>query len=390
MSGLGLPGTSIDELPIEQRRQVLLDLARLDDPILSMIGGEPGDSPVYVVDTVFDLAAGTEDESLKAYARSSSLDVADPIEVRADPQSVHWEVQMSTFGSSPTVLAIGHTRDEALVRMRQALRDLCGDRVVEIKAWAEVQNAGSLEELVLAPTVVAKKVLSAFVTCERVELLPLPLAKDIALLRADLRPRKLRRKISYTLLNEPQGLGSQSNGLLIRDWNISVLHDEGARYANHHDLIAALRLGLNIEDIQPWPCDTAHKFLLAAELRAIMRSRGYVEITDFDPSAMVYLRVSLPEFSSEVTGEDVKRHIPHKLQEKPVWPPRESEKQRVVIVLDRARLAFEEEPEWETVSIRSLQECTGRLWVETNGPTERKKKAPIKKPKRTKVKTPSN
>lgn len=377
MSGLGLPRTALDDLNIEQRREILLDLARLDEPTLSMIGGVPTNHPVFVVDTIVDLAAGTEDEALKAYARASSLDVGDPVEVKTDTAG-QWAVHMSTGGSSKIVLSTGATHEEALMRMRQALRDLCGDRVVDLKTWANIQSAGSLEEQVLSVSSIPPKVLSPFVVWERVKLSPLPLAKDIALARADLRPRKLRRKLSYELLNEPQGLGSQSEGSLISDWNIPVLHDGSERYANHHDLIAALRLGLNTEDIRPWPCDVAHKFLLVEELRGSMRLRGYVEITDFDPKTMVYLRVSLPEFSSEVTGEEEKRHKPHKPQERPAWPPESIENQRVVIILDRARLAFKEEPDWETVSIRNLIESNGHWWIEIDGPTEKKKKSVVR------------
>ena len=55
MTGLGLPKTAIDDLQLEQRRQVLLDLAHVDEPTLSMIGGEPANSPVFVLDTVLSL-----------------------------------------------------------------------------------------------------------------------------------------------------------------------------------------------------------------------------------------------------------------------------------------------------------------------------------------------
>ena len=366
MTGLGLPKTAIDDLQLEQRRQVLLDLAHVDEPTLSMIGGEPANSPVFVLDTVFDVAAGTEDEALKAYARSNSLEVSDPIQVSSESRSddSHWEVHMSTYGSTAIVLASGQSCEEVLARMRQTLRDLCGDRVVDIKSWAAVQNAGTLEELFLTPVSIPVKKLIPFVVWQRVELAPLPLAKEIARQLAHLSPRKLRRKISYEMLKEPQGLGSKSSGSLISDWNIPILHDEGVRYANHHDLLSALRLGLDIDSILPWPCDVAHRFLLIEELRRVMRARGYVEITDFDPNAMIHLRVSLPAFSAEITGESEKPHKPHKQQEKPAWPPESLEKQRVVIVLDRARLAFEEEPEWETVSVRQIFSITGHLWVE--------------------------
>lgn len=384
MTGLGLPKTAIDDLQVEQRRHMLLDLALVDEPTLSMIGGEPANSQVFVLDTVFDVAAGTEDDALKAYARSNSLEVSEPIQVSSESRTddCHWEVHMSTYGSAAIVLASGQSCEEVLARMRQALRDLCGDRVVDIKSWAAVQNAGTLEELFLTHVSTPVKKLSPFVVWERVELAPLPLAKEIARQLADLSPRKLRRKISYEMLKEPQGLGSKSSGSLISDWNIPILHDEGVRYANHHDLLSALRLGLDIDSILPWPCDVAHRFLLIEELRRVMRARGYVEITDFDPNAMIHLRVSLPEFSAEITGESEKPHKPHKQQEKPAWPPESLEKQRVVIVLDRARLAFEEEPEWETVSIRQTFSITGHLWVEIKGPTE-KKKSLVRKPKST-------
>lgn len=242
----------------------------------------------------------------------------------------------------------------------------------------------------LEPEVEAPKPkLSSFVVNERITLATLPLAPSVALKLSDQRPKKERRKSAYEQLNEPKGLGSTNGGTIRTEWNLPVLRDENAIYANHHDLLAALKLGLNVDGIEPWPNDIAHKFLLQEALRAAMRERGYVEITDFEPATMVHLRVSLPEFSEEVTGLKAKKEKKGARQEKPVWPPSTLDKQRVVIVLNRARLAFEVEPEWETVSMRAIFPAIGHLWVEEAGPTLKKRVAksikaplplPVKKP----------
>ena len=375
MSGLGLPPTAIDELEIEQRKKVLLDLALLESPTLSMLAGEPPDEEVWVVDTIFDIGAGTRDEALQAYARSNSLDVTGPQE--------HWAVFISSYDSDPQTLASAETREEALRLMRQALTDLCGDRVTDLKTWAQAQAAESLEQMVLSvPKPDAPTKLSPFVTVERVELRALPLSKTSASRISDLTARKVRRKAAFQALKEPVSLGSRLAGSIISDWNIQVTVDvdEGVRYANHHDLLAAVRLGLDPQDVEPWPCDVAHKFLLTEEVRKAMRVRGFIEITDFDPDKMVHLRVSLPEFSSEITGVKEKKKRKETPQIKPAWPPSGEGRQRVVIVLDRARLAFDKEPEWETVSFRNIEQCTQRRWVEIDGPTERRRRPKPKAP----------
>lgn len=381
MSGLGLPKTAIDGLPIEDRRQVLLDLARLEEPTLSMVGGVPESSTVFVLDTYLDLAVGAEDEALRACARNSSLEIDYPVEVPSgsDVPST-WEVRMRASGSAEIVIATGPSYEHALLQMRQSLRDLCGDQVIDLKTWAQLQSAGSLEEMVLA-TVPERKKLSPFVEWERGPLAPLPIAKDLMRERNALSKRKRRRKEAYAALGEPQGLGSHSGGLILKDLNIPFVRDDGVCYANHHDILSALRLGLNPEGIEPWPCDVAHKFLVTEELRATMRQRGYVQISDFDPAQFIALRVSLPEFSVELTGDQPPRGdttTPLQEQEKPAWPPKMVGVERVVIILNRARLAYEHEPEWETVSLRTVFKCAGYLWVEIKGPVEKKKSAPRK------------
>lgn len=375
MSGFGLPKTALDEVPVEQRRQVLLDLSRLSEPTLSMLGVEPGNGPVYVVDAHNDVAAGPEDEALKGYARSNGLDVTNPIVSGNDHtgEPNQWEVHMSSQGSSPQILCSASTREEALEGMRQALRELCGDLVLDLMSWAEAQNAGSLEDIMLAPPVSAQQKGTPFVVWERIALKSLPLAPHVASARSDLTPKKTRRKAAYEMVNSPQGLGSNSGGALSSDWNLPVLRDDNILYANHHDMLAALRLGLNIENVLPWPNTVAHKFLVAEELRWAMRLRGYVEVTDFDPNKRVHLRVSLPEYSQAITGIPAAKNKKPRQQIKPDWPPINHTKQRVVIILNRARLALEEEPEWETVSIRNIFQCAGHLWVEQIGPVEKRK-----------------
>ena len=390
MPDLALPRTALDDLAIDQQRLVLLDLAKLENPTLSMIGATPPDDAVYVLDTFDSLAVGTEEATLKAYAQTNALEITGPHETSTDTGAVKWEVRMSAGGSEAMAISAEDTQEKARFGMFQTLRDLCGDRVQALHAWAGLQAAGTMEESMLEPEVEAPKPkLSSFVVNERITLATLPLAPSVALKLSDQRPKKERRKSAYEQLNEPKGLGSTNGGTIRTEWNLPVLRDENAIYANHHDLLAALKLGLNVDGIEPWPNDIAHKFLLQEALRAAMRERGYVEITDFEPATMVHLRVSLPEFSEEVTGLKAKKEKKGARQEKPVWPPSTLDKQRVVIVLNRARLAFEVEPEWETVSMRAIFPAIGHLWVEEAGPTLKKRVAksikaplplPVKKP----------
>ena len=390
MSALGLNKSALDEIPVEQVREVLRDLARAGDATLGMLGAEPESEPVFVVDTFTEVGVGTEVEALKAYARTNGLEFIGPIEVRETTGSseTQWEVHLGASGSQPTLMFSATNHDDALAQMVGSMRDLAGDRVQPLTEWANVESAESLIEMLLAPPKTVQVKLTPFVTWERIQLAPLPLAPLIAKERADLSKRKIRRKMAYDMLMAPQGMGSQlTSPAKLSDWNLPVLVDGDKQFANHHDIISGLRLGLDAVVASPWPGDVAHRFLVHEELRAAMRSRGYAELTDFDEKKYVQLRVSLPEFTPAITGDEEKPKEKKTYQEKPAWPPQSHEKQRVVIVLGRARLAYEVEPEWERVGVRDVISCAGYLWVEIQGPFERQKKAKAKLPAKKKVKS---
>lgn len=375
MSTLGLAATALDDLPVDQARQVLLELAKVEGPTLALIGAEPGDEPVWVVDTLSEVGVGSQDDALKAYARSNDLDIIGPVEVRTDAGSKEgvWEVHMSVSSSPPTLMFSAPSMSEALGQMRASLQDMAGSCVLHIAEWAQLQAAGSLEDVSAESAPKTKTKLSPFVTWERISLSALPLASKVAQERADMSQRKVRRKFAFEQLLSPQGMGSQLVESTNTGWNLPVLTDDGVQIANHHDLIAALRLGLDTGDVRPWPNEVAHRFLVHQELRSAMRSRGFAELTDFDASKHVHLRTSLLEFSAEITGDKAQKVDKPKRQEKPQWPPTELAKLRVVIALGRARLAYEEEAEWESVGLRDAVECGGYLWVEIDGPTEKRK-----------------
>ena len=355
-----LKPTAIDTLPVDKAKQVLSDLARIDTPLLSMLGSDLSPVKVFVVDTIDAVGAGSEDDCLRAYAGYSGLHISDPVPVIAIGS---WEVHMRVGDSLPQKLSSGLNYDECLQNMRVTLHELAGDRVLDLHAWQKLQESDSFVSLILAETVPVKQKLSPFVQIERKVLEYLPVSSDFGdkLFQT---PAKKRRKQAYLNLKEPQGLGKKVLVSSESPWNIEILLDDGVMYANHHDLIGALRLGLNIVGLEPWPLDVAHEFLIQEELRATMRSRGYVQLVDYDPKTQVHLRSSLPEFTEDVTGEKVVLETKKQMVEKTPWPPSSLQNQSIVIILNRARLALSEEPEWEIVCMRDIIQCCGHFWIE--------------------------
>lgn len=388
-----LRATNLDGLGMDARRQVLLDLAKLDSPSLSLLGLEPEDDQIFVLDTPELVYAGAELDALRAYAYSNSLEVGEPELAPAEYSEGKevWEVRMTAYGSDAGALASAPTREQALEALAIALRDLSGGQVVEVKAWARQQGAedilASLERmLVEGRKNPPKPKLPQFLVSHWHKLSPLPLPQ-FAPGGVSATPQKVRRRQAYESLGAPAGvcpLGALA--VSPSNWAVRVFEDGGRVYANHHDLIAALHMGLDPGGVEPWPNDVAHRFLLSEELRRTMRARGFAQLQDFQPSTWVHLRVSKLEFSAEVTGDAAQSDDkPFDLnQEKPQWPPALGQELRVVIILDRARLAYETEAQWERVALRTPVECSGKLWVERDGPFEKPKKAKSPTAKREK------
>lgn len=363
--------SQLSGLSYQDKANILLDLAKLGQPTLDLLGMEPGKSPIFVMDTSEEIAVGTEIDVLKEYAKLNGLEFVGPLVNRSGEESV-WEVSLLDSGRQ-TVMFSGGTEEECREAFLLSMREMAGTRVGIIGNWSDVHAAGSFEDLLDKPEKITKERPSQFVTFERVQLIPLPISKLAASELSDLTARKVRRKQAYEMITQPMGMGSQMDASSSSGWNIPVMTDETGRHSNHHDILSALRLGLDVSDINPWPNDIAHRFLVLEELRKVMKGRGYVELSDFDERRIVRLRTSLPEFTPELTGDKPpKKEKPVQL-EKPVWPPVSMEKQRVVIAVGRARLAYETEPEWEVVSIRDVSFCAGHYWVETSGPVEKKR-----------------
>lgn len=367
MQGLGLQPTALDALDIQGRRQTLLDVAKLDSPTLMILGGSPGHEAIFVLDTGESLFAASEVDALVAFARSNYLDVSAPSHVAGADEfdsAPRWEIRLLAGGSDAGVLAVGQTPEQAQERMVVALKDLAGDRVISLADWARAQQAGSLEVLLAAPKV-PKRRDPQWGTLETVQLAPLPVAPGITH-DGDQPPLKLRRKEAFGALAEPAGIrfaqDVASAGSALLRCAIKAVHYDGQILANQHDLMAAARMGFDIGELAPYPTDVAHRFLISEETRRAMRRRGYVELTDFDPSKAVRLRTSLPEFTEAITGVATELEE-HAEPQKPEWPPANQVAQRVVIILDRARLACDVEPDYERVVLRDIIACAGRLWV---------------------------
>lgn len=358
----------------KDKAALLLDLAKVSEPTLNLLGMEPGNSPIYVMDTTEEISVGTEIDVLKDYAKSNGLEFVGPLLNRSGADPV-WEVSLLDAGSQSSVMYSGATEDECREAFLQSMREMAGSAVGVIGNWCDAYTAGALYEEGDRPSTVVKERPSQFVTFERVILTPLPISKLAASELSDLSIRKVRRKSAYDMLTRPIGMGSRMDASASSGWNIPVITDTDVRFSNHHDILSALRLGLDVSDINPWPNDVAHKFLVLEELRKVMRGRGYVELTDFDEKRIVRLRTSLPEFTPEITGDKPQKKEKPVHMEKPVWPPISMDAQRVVIAVGRARLAYETEPEWEVVGVRDVIHCAGHFWVETAGPVEKKRAA---------------
>lgn len=369
MVNLGLPPSALDGLDYEQSKAVLLDVARTDNPTLSMVGAEPASAPIYVLDLQSTLLVGSHRSTLVAYARSNSLDISEPALTAGEDaiDGMSWEIRLLAGGTDAGPLSTGATPEAAEASALLKLAELCGGQVMPLQEWAALATSAGFLETLARPAAEPTKRAAPFATVERADLPMLPISAA-HLAATDSGPRKVRRKEAFAALEEPQGLDLRQDANtpavnLVR-WNIAVTSYEGKRLANHHDLLGAVRMGLDVSDIQPWPNDVAHRFLLGEELRRTMRRRGYVELTDFDPSTWVTLRTSLPEFSAAVTGDVETSKAVEPDIERPAWPPSTLANQAVVIVLDHARLARAQEPEWERVVKRDIVVCASRYWVE--------------------------
>ncbi len=158
-------------------------------------------------------------------------------------------------------------------------------------------------------------------------------------------PQKVRRKAALDALQEPRGLQFESDSAQSiatpGACRLTVTVMDGQSHANHHDLLAALLMGLDVSHLTPYP------------------------------AGMIRLRTSLPEFSEAVTGEKAPKAARLSEQQKVDWPPTELSDQPVVIVMDLARLAMDVEPEYERVVRRDILMAAGRYWVVERSRTDR-------------------
>lgn len=381
--------SAIDALARAQQIECLLDLAKQPDPTLDLLGSSPAEGTVYVYDNGFELGVGAELACLMECATTSGLEMTEPELAQDDDGDypAQWVVRMHSQGVEAGVLCHGPTLEEALHKRLIALRDLSGTSVRALQAWVEDRAAiralgwddGHALPVATKPTPKPRK--PPFVTVKQMQLEPLPLAPALASLH-NRESFKLRRKGMDALLARPHGMHTPGGGM--SGMTMQVIEDEGHLYANQHDLLAAVRLGLDVTAVRPWPNELAHRFLIARETARAMRKRGFLELRDFDPIAVYTIdRPKTDEIRQSVDDSGLETRMawqrdmqPEEIRAlKPEWPPHVGSVHSVVMVLDHARLAMEHEPEWELSNIRkrTVIGFAEQLWVAVEESTTQKK-----------------
>ena len=391
MTAYTLPPTALDGQSRDAQTQLLLDMAKVEGATLSLVGAQPEDSPVFVLDNGVDLAVGTQWDCLRACMSHSGLEVQEPETVTdlselLDVMGV-WVVRLTTCGMDAGVLAQGETRQEARDKALQALTELTGASVLALQEWAQRQSAFvDLMGEVASKKPRAKRV-SPYVMRQQVKLMPLPITERVRSQMGLQEPERVLRKQIDQMLAAPSGLHTAAGTEM--SMTLQAIDDGETCCANYHDLLSAVRLGLDITALSPWPNDAAHRYLLSRQLKVTMRQRGYLELLDFDPAQVWSL--DRPQVEETRGGNRAQEaHEPQPADEiicrrmtieevralKPEWPPQPQQRCRVVMLLDSARLAMEQEPEWELSNCveREVMAFAGRLWVEQHEPAAAPKK----------------
>ncbi len=332
-------------LPDEQRRVLLTDLCKLENADLSMLG-LPETGPVWVLDMGDGIQVGAEQELLLLALAQMGLKVS-PVQALADG----WTVYLEQDGDEPCVVVQEQLPENAELARNVFLRSVAGQSsVMTLADWAAVQaSAVALQALDNSPAAAPPiPRLAPFVQKELRILRWLPVAAG----QPD-KPQKLRRAAAMLSLEQPKGLsnlkqvGTQDSGFCLQ-----VCQDEQGSWANIHDLLRALRIGLDTADLQPWPPHDANRHLLHQTLRAAMRERGFVELID----RPTHVRLD----RDETDGGSV------------VAPPEVDVALQVVLALGLAWPAISEEAAWERPQKRVPMALAGRLWVQER--TEREKR----------------
>ena len=383
MTAFTLPATALDGKSRDDQTQLLLDMAKVEGATLALLGAQPSDSPVYVLDNGVDLAVGAQWDCLRASVGQSGLEVSEPEPVSDLSELLdglgQWVVRLASQGADAGVLAQGETKEAAHDNALRALCDLSGASVLALGEWAQRQ-AAFVDLLGVMETSKPKaKRASTHVITRQIRLHPLPMSDYVREQKGRSEPQKVLRKQIPQLISAPGGLHTAPGTEIAM--TLQAIDDGGLCYANHHDLLSAVRLGLDITALRPWPDDAAHRYLLLRQLKVTMKQRGFLELIDFDPAQVWTLdrpqmMVNASNHETEAMDEEAPQASPKlrsmTLEEvralKPDWPPQPDERRRVVMLLDCARLAMEQEPEWELsrCAQRQVLAFADRLWVSLN------------------------
>lgn len=372
MQPFDLPASALDGLDVSACRDALRDAGKLDNPTLGHLAGTPSDGEIFVLDVGDAIGIGSRWNCLVAYAKYSGLDITGPVQTTSEEDAPVWELRLSSYGTDCGPIGSAPEQEQMFERASIALQELAGDQVIGLAQWIAKQDVVLLGEAPL-PSKASKRPQWG----ERRPVDLVPLAPPAAWLLDEKRtgPQKIRRKAALEALQEPRGLRfeceSAQNIATPGAWRMTVTLMDGQSHANHHDLLAALLMGLDVSHLTPYPDDVAHRFLVSEATRRAMRRLGYIELRDFDPAGMIRLRTSLPEFSEAVTGEKAPKAARLSEQQKVDWPPTELSDQPVVIVMDLARLAMDVEPEYERVVRRDILMAAGRYWVAERSRSDR-------------------
>lgn len=372
MQPFDLPASALDGLDVSACRDALRDAGKLDNPTLGHLAGTPPDGEIFVLDVGDAIGIGSRWNCLVAYAKYSGLEVTGPVQTTSEEDAPVWELRLSSYGTDCGPLGSAPDKEQMFERACIALQELAGDQVLGLQPWIAKQDVVLLGEP--RPGAKASKRPQ---WGERRPVDLAPLAPPAAWLQDQKRvgPQKVRRKAALDALQEPRGLQFESDAAQSiatpGAWRLTVTVMDGQSHANHHDLLAALLMGLDVSHLTPYPDDVAHRFLVSEATRRAMRRLGYIELRDFEPSSIVRLRTSLPEFSEAVTGEKAPKAARQCEPQKVEWPPSQLHDQAVVIVMDLARLAMDVEPEYERVVRRDILMAAGRYWVAERSRTDR-------------------
>jgi len=262
-------------LPIEQRRDVLLALPKSAEPImLSAVGLEPADQPLYVMSTEDDLVAGTQIQCLAAAALALGMAVFDePILVQGGNDAPDTYEVWADMGGTATRLASATTRGEALAILKANLEMLAGHTAMPLADWVALQNSDPFSDAAEAK---ARRGVQ-WAHSVMVELVGKPLKDGWINWTLDIptESERVRHKQARKQLMEPGSLRRLKESRTVRRYEVRAIELDGDLYANFHDLSRAARNGVDVSALRPWPYFSANAFVISREYQRYLRSQGW-------------------------------------------------------------------------------------------------------------------